>query len=234
MLLPLGGKQSAAPDHVYDAGAFEIKSVLDVINHVHKQHEGSLWILGASIVTPAGQKVLISGPLSSGKSTTVLALVFGCGWKVLSEDITHIDMATNEIVNFGSPFALKPGTMDLLSNTYQFETPGTNDTGSWMPLGSANLGHNLKTPFDLVVYFEEFSGGPFKCEEMSVPEFTRTILRKSNITRINDAPNKLYEYVSEGSCYRISDGSLKERVDAITRLCAIKQTNKNEDKSCDS
>lgn len=221
MLLPLCGTENAAPDHVYDADANDIKNVLDVINHVHKQHHGSMWILGASIVSPAGHKVLISGPLNSGKSTTVLALVLGYAWKVLSEDITHIDMNTDEIVNFGSPFAIKPGTVDLLKSSLQLELSPL-ELNSWMPLGLANLGHNMKTPFDLVIYFEEFSGGAFRCESMSVHEFTRTILRKSNITRINGAAIKLCEYVSEGCCYRISNGSLKDRLDAIIQLCELK------------
>ncbi len=226
MLLPLSDTESPATANVFDANANEIKNVLDVINHVHKQHSGSLWILGASIVSPEGAKVLLTGPLSSGKSTTVLALVLSQGWKVISEDITHIDMTTDEIVNFGSPFALKPGTLDLLRSTLQLELSPFGQTDSWMALGSANLGHNMKTPFDLVIYFEEFSGGAFRCERISVHEFTRTILRKSNIARIDGATNKVCEYVSEGSCYKISDGSLKDRIEAIVELCQIKSASK--------
>ncbi len=217
---PYGGKDSAQK-HTFDAKADSINSLLDVINHVHKLHYQSIWILGATIVSPQGQTVLISGPLSSGKSTTVLGLVFNFDWKVLSEDITHIDMNTNEIINFASPFAIKPGTLDLLKTSFP-SSQLPDDSAAWMALRDKDLGCNVKTPFNLVIHFDKPQGGEFSCEKMSVPEYIRALLRKSNITRVKGAPDKISEYVSEGNCYLLRDGSLKERIQTILQLCDAK------------
>ncbi|MBS1955862.1 MAG: hypothetical protein JST89_16885 [Cyanobacteria bacterium SZAS-4] len=214
--------------HTFDAKADSIETLLDVINQVHKLHFSSIWILGATIVSPQGQTVLISGPLSSGKSTTVLGLVFNYGWKVISEDITHIDMTTNEIINFASPFAIKPGTFDLLKTTFQpdkFPDPST----VWMALNDKNLGCNRKAGIDLVIHFDKPRGGAISLEKISVPEYIRAILQKSNIALVNGAADKICEYVSEDSCYLIKDGSLKERIQTILQLCDAKAPLNNGD-----
>ncbi len=207
---------------VFDGKADSIENFLDLINRVHKEHLGTLWILAATIISPQGHIVMFSGALNSGKSTAALALVYGYGWKVISEDITHIDMHKNEIINFASPFAIKPGTLALLKNSFSsMQLPP--ESGPWMKLGEANLGHSVPTPIDLVVHFDSSSDDPFVCKQMSVADYTKTLLQKSNIARLKGAADKIYEYVVEGNCYLMKNGSLTERVETILQLCDARE-----------
>jgi hypothetical protein len=157
-----------------------------------------------------------------------MALVRGFGWKVLSEDITHVDLRNGEIINFASPFAVKRGTISHLQKTlddsglrldWSSFDPNSDSPITWIPLGTHSLGNNLKAPFDLVVYFDGFTDGDATCKKLPSAEFVRAILQISNFTRLDDATSKICEYVAEERCYRISGGSLKQRVDTILQLC---------------
>ena len=233
MLLPICPPNNSAPNRNFDAQKESINHIVDLINLVHKKHEGTLWILAASVVSPSGRKVLISGPSHAGKSTMAMALVMGYGWKVLSEDITHIDLTNDEIINFGSPFAIKLGAPDLIEAAVKADLTSVElspaEPSAWIPLDSNSVGHNLKAPFDLIVYLEPFKGGDFSCEKISPAEYVRAILPGSNIARMRDAANKIYDYVLQGRCYRLAEGNLTQRLEKIIQLCEGTAVNKGEE-----
>ncbi|RTL45842.1 MAG: hypothetical protein EKK48_00425 [Candidatus Melainabacteria bacterium] len=226
--LPICRVATAENTTFYDAKSDSIKNIVDLINHIHKRHEGTLWILGAGIVSPSGRKLLIAGPSHTGKSTTAMALVFGFGWKVLSEDITHIDITENEIINFASPFAVKRGTLSSIQNALKafdktldlssFDTSSVKPT-CWAPLENASTGCNLSTPFDHAVVFEQFDDHDLRCDHLTSLDYMRALLPISNIARLSQVSNKFYNYVAEDSCYRLAGGNLKQRLDRIIQLC---------------
>lgn len=226
--LPICRENTAEHTTFYDAKKDSIKNIVDLINHIHKRHEGTLWILGAGVVSPSGRKLLIAGPSHTGKSTTALALVLGFGWKVLSEDITHIDITEKAIINFASPFAVKRGTLTSIQNALRaFDKtldmssfdPNTVKPTSWVPLESASTGCNMSTPFDQAVYFDIFDENILRHDHLTSLEYMRALLPISNIARLSQVANKFYDYVAEDSCYRFSGGNLKQRLDRIIQLC---------------
>ncbi|HEY9732143.1 MAG TPA: hypothetical protein V6C89_09525 [Drouetiella sp.] len=213
---------SVQAEHVYDGKKDNINDIVDVINDVHKRHTNTLWILAAALVSPAGHKVLLAAPSHAGKSTTAMGLVLGYDWKVLSEDITHIDLITDEIINFASPFAVKPGTPERLKEAVQAEFSTVKapsvEPSSWLPLKDHSLGHNLKAPFDLAFYLDPFDGGDYRCSPISTSEYIRTLLPLSNVARQREAAAKVSQYVQENRCFRVSEGNLQQRLQSITQL----------------
>lgn len=226
MLLPTCTESNSPADRIYDAQKESINTIVDVINHVHKRHENTLWILGATVVSPSGQSVLLSGPSQSGKSTTAMALVFEHKWKVLSEDITHVDLSNDEIINFESPFSIKTGAINLLKTAVNSSFENIEEN-SWLPIGENSLGHNLHAPFDFVFYFDEKHGGDFECRRVSPSELIRAILPRSNVSRSKAASNKIYEYVLQDRCYLVSGGSLTRRLQQIMLLCEEHRAKQN-------
>ncbi len=209
-------------DHIYDGKKDNINDIVDVINDVHKRHTNTLWILAAALVSPAGHKVLLAAPSHAGKSTTAMGLVLGHGWKVLSEDITHIDLTSDEIINFASPFAVKVGTPERLKEAVHAELNTVRapsvEPSSWLPLKDHSFGRNLTAPFDLAFYFEPIQGGNYKCNAISNTEFVRTLLPLSNVARQKEAAAKVSQYVLEGRCFRVSEGNLQQRLQTIIEL----------------
>lgn len=214
--------ESVEAEHVYDGTTAKINDILDVINDVHKRHTNTLWILAAAVVSPAGNKVLLAAPAHAGKSTTTMGLVLGYGWKVISEDITHIDLGTDEIINFASPFAVKLGTAERLKEAVkaEFDTikAPSIEPSSWLPLKDHSVGCNLKAPFDLLFYLQPIIGGDYKCSAISKSEFIRTLLPLSNVARHKEAAAKVSQCVQENRCFRISEGTLQQRLQTIIQL----------------
>jgi hypothetical protein len=217
-MLPEVQPSLSEPVYKVDARLEEIVSLRDLINHMYKQHLGFFWLLGASVVSPAGQKVLISGPGHSGKSTTVLALCCDHDWKVVSEDITLFDLEKHEILNFASPFTVRIGTLELLdaASTKHLTFP---EDEPWVPLGAHNLKSDITAPFDLSFYFDGIvANKALHHSELSHSEYLKLILPISNLARLPGAVDKIESYFPK-HCYRVVAGSVRERVSKIIELC---------------
>ncbi len=177
-----------------------------------------LWLSAACVVSPAGHKVLISGNSSAGKSTTVLALALRYGWKVLAEDLTCIDLHTGRIISFATPFSLKKGTVELLQETISM-VPEPVALGEWVPQSDLHAHGEYGSNLDLSLYFGTARHGePMQVSVCSPGEYVRLLLPCSNLIHCAHGPDKLAEYVSSGTCYRVSGGSLSERLNLILEL----------------
>lgn len=214
-LLPRTTLQPDDEKHVYDAGTNG--HLRELINYVLKLHAECLWIDAACIVSPKGHRLLISGQSGAGKSTTSLAISLGYDWKVLGEDIILIDPNTDEILNFASPFSLKAKTAELVEEAVNV-LPSPILLEEWVPLGSRALGHSCPTPFDLVVHLERDTT-ELECNKLSTSEYARKIFTLSNLIRRNDVSDKFFSYLPENGCYRISGGTVRERIEKIFSLC---------------
>ncbi len=217
MFLPRSSAASA--DLIVDAQSSGLNSVLDVLNYVYKQHTGVMWLGGASVVTPNGKKVLLFGRGHNGKSTTMLALAFGYNWKVVSEDITLIDMESDEILNFAAPFAVRIKTLDLLSELIPPEIISETGDNQWIALGPHNYGRNITALFDIVIYFDaNLNFDSLRCTQMSGVDCLKALLPSSNLMKIPGAMSKIEQYLGEAAFYQFSAGTVQERVQALIEL----------------
>lgn len=190
----------------------------ECINQMVAQHVNCLTIEAACLVSPAGQKVLISGVSNSGKTTTALALAFAHGWKVASENTTIIDPEKDQIISFAAPFNLKPGTRDLLGAA-KIILPGFI-LREWYPMPTEMLANDCQAKLSLAVHFDgEVQNDTLLCQKNSVAEYTRKIFPISNLLSTRSS-GKFMEYLPENSCYQIKNGSLAQRVQKILELCA--------------
>ncbi len=200
---------------IYELAANDVRGLL---SKVLELHEGYLWISAACLFSPQGHKVLISGQSSAGKSTTTLALALRYGWKVLSEDLTCIDIRANKIIVFATPFSLKTGTLELLQDTVAM-LPESVVFGEWVPMSNMHAEGEYATDFDLTLYFGEArKGEPIQQIVCSAGEYVRLLLPCSNLVHDENAPDKLAEYVSSGACYQVIGGSLSERINLLLEL----------------
>ncbi len=189
-------------------------------NQIFQLHGGCLWLDAGCLITPNGKRVLIVGRSGAGKSTTTMALALAFGWKVVAEDILLIDYEKDELITFGAPFSLKPGTKELLQEAIG-KVPNPIINLEWSPLGKMAARSGAKAHFDVcIVFSRSYDDEPkLRITNLSPAEFLRKCLPISNVLRMNGASEKLLEYVSAGERIEIEDGSVRERLDKIATLC---------------
>ncbi len=188
-------------------------------NYIFKRHDGCLWLDAALLITPQGKNVLIVGKSGAGKSTTAMALALAYDWKIASEDILLIDTLTNKALTFGAPFSLKIGTAALLQKTVNI-TPQPILKNEWFPLGKMVAPWTTDAHFDFSFVFvaTNFSAA-LNVKEITTGDFLRAVMPVSNVLRTPGYSDKLLEYISPGRCFDVVNGTLRERLDLILRLC---------------
>jgi hypothetical protein len=222
ILLPHAIDQNLNEEDVLEIRTGCEKDVRGLVNHILKRyHSGCLWIDAACLISPAGKRVLIAGRSSTGKSTTTMALALGYGWKVLAEDLVLIDLKTDKVLKFASPFSLKTGTKELLEKTVG-RSPQPVLRSEWAPLNElAATENDCPANFDLALYFTQIFQGPelLTVSDMAPTEYLRKVLDCSNILRIPDSATKFVEYISNGQCLMLDGGSLEAKINAIREVC---------------
>ncbi len=207
-----------------EANAGEIHQVRsndlrDLQNHIFELHAGCLWLDAGCLITPSGKRVLIVGRSGAGKSTTTMALALAYDWKVIAEDILLIDFNKDELITFGAPFSLKPGTKELLRDSIG-KVPDPIIKLEWSPLGKMSAPSGASAFFDVCFVFTRNREQPnFGVTKLSAGEYYRKCLPISNIIRVPAAGEKLLAYVGSAQCFEIEDGTLDERLTKILQLC---------------
>lgn len=197
---------------IHELAATDVRGLL---SKVLELHAGYLWISAACLLSPQGHMVLISGQSSAGKSTTALALALKHGWRVISEDLTCIDIHAGTIVVFASPLSLKIGALELLQNTIAM-LPQPLVRGEWVPLSNIHAEGEYEAGFDLALYFGLAGADePMRRIACSSGEYVRLLLPCSNLVHHESGPDKLAKYVKSAPCYRVTGGSLSERMNLI-------------------
>jgi len=75
-------------------------------------------IVHAGVVERAGRVMLLPARAGSGKSTLCAALVTS-GWRLLSDELALIDMASHWIVPIPRPISLKNASIDVVANAWK-------------------------------------------------------------------------------------------------------------------
>jgi hypothetical protein len=194
--------------------------VRTIVNYALLYHYGCIWADAACLIAPNGKKVLFAGASHSGKSTCALSLALCRQWKVLSEDITLFDPKTDELLQFPSPFSLKPGGHDrLASNNIHAPEPVLDE---WVPLKEmASTPESVSAEIDFAIFFnviDKTAPGPLVSTELKGNDFIRLLLPISNLLHAAEFIEKLGMYLANARCCQISGGTIEERMNSINAL----------------
>jgi len=80
-----------------------------VASHCHQY-----LIVHAAVLERGGRALVLPAPSGSGKSTLCAALVFGGGWRLLSDELALIDLSRGHLLPLPRPMSLKNASIDLL------------------------------------------------------------------------------------------------------------------------
>lgn len=80
-----------------------------IANHCHQY-----LIMHAAVLERNGRALLLPAPSGSGKSTLCAALVYGGGWRLLSDEMALLDPATGCLVPLPRPLSLKNASIDVI------------------------------------------------------------------------------------------------------------------------
>ena len=84
------------------------------LNWCVSSHCHQYLILHAAVLERGGRALLLPAPSGSGKSTLCAGLVFGGGWRLLSDELALIDPANGHVVPLPRPVSLKNASIEVM------------------------------------------------------------------------------------------------------------------------
>lgn len=84
------------------------------MNWCVSQHYNQCLVIHAAVVEKNGQAIIMPGTPGSGKSTLCAALVNLAGWRLLSDELTLIDLSTTMILPNPRPLSLKNKSIQII------------------------------------------------------------------------------------------------------------------------
>lgn len=87
------------------------------MNYCVTAHENNYLILHAAVLAKNGQAIMFPAPPGSGKSTLTAYLALQ-GWRLLSDEMTIIDLNTDEVQPFVRPICLKNQSINLVKSWF--------------------------------------------------------------------------------------------------------------------
>jgi hypothetical protein len=191
-----------------------------LMNLAFEQHPGYLWMDAAALITDQGKSILLCGCSHSGKSTAALALAFWKPWSVVAEDIVLIDMATDTLVTFASPFSVREGTLQRIEAATGI-LPGPLLPHARIPAADKACHYEPNAAFDFAFYLDLIDHrqtADLEVEPMAPLNYLHHLLPISNALRLRDGTDKLMHYLGAASCYRLSNGQLCDRLETISGI----------------
>jgi HprK-related kinase A len=82
-----------------------------IANHAHQ-----FLIIHAAAIERDGRVAILPGEPGSGKSTLCAGLVGSGGWRLLSDELTLIDLDSRQIIPLARPISLKNASIDVIRN----------------------------------------------------------------------------------------------------------------------
>lgn len=133
----------------------------------------SYLIIHAAVIEKDGLAAVMPAPPGSGKSTLTAALVQE-GWRLLSDELTLIDLDTFEAVPMPRPIGLKNQSIDIIKQRYPDAIMGivSSDTlkGSvshLKPPTASVLNQHLTSPIGWIIFPKFEAGAPTELSERS-------------------------------------------------------------------
>lgn len=84
------------------------------LNWCVSSHCHQYLIVHAAVLERGGRALILPAPSGSGKSTLCAGLVFGGGWRLLSDELALIDPASGHLVPLPRPVSLKNESIDAI------------------------------------------------------------------------------------------------------------------------
>ncbi|CAN5675549.1 hypothetical protein BH10CYA1_BH10CYA1_55240 [soil metagenome] len=207
---------------VSEASGLEIVRL--IVRRALNHHHDYLWFDAATLVSPHGKVVLIVGASHSGKSTAATALAFGCSWKILAEDVSLVDPKTRTIKTFASPISLRTGSLERIQRATGV-LPGPVIASEWVPINDHLNKEIVDFKVDLAIELavtDPRADQPMSVTRVSAQTFIHTLLPLCNAIHLDNGIELLDDGLKYSTCFRISGGSLSQRLEFITS-----QTNEN-------
>ena len=84
------------------------------LNWCVSSHCHQYLIVHAAVLERGGRALLLPAPSGSGKSTLCAGLVFGGGWRLLSDELALVDPASGRVIPLPRPISLKNESIDVM------------------------------------------------------------------------------------------------------------------------
>lgn len=84
------------------------------LNWCISSHCHQYLIVHAAVLERGGKALILPAPSGSGKSTLCAGLVFGGGWRLLSDELALIDPASGRVAPLPRPISLKNASIDVI------------------------------------------------------------------------------------------------------------------------
>ncbi len=84
------------------------------LNWCVSSHCHQYLIVHAAVLERGGRALILPAPAGSGKSTLCAGLVFGGGWRLLSDELALIEPASGRVVPLPRPISLKNDSIDVM------------------------------------------------------------------------------------------------------------------------
>ena len=84
------------------------------LNWCVSSHCHQYLIVHAAVLERGGRALILPAPSGSGKSTLCAGLVFGGGWRLLSDELALIDPASGRVAPLPRPVSLKNASIDVI------------------------------------------------------------------------------------------------------------------------
>lgn len=194
-----------------EMGALEFV-IHPIVARAAAEQSDCLWLDAAAIRSWNGKNVLVMGESFSGKSTLAFACWAYLSCRIVCEDVTFIDQKARTIIPFCRPVSLRPGSLEMVG----LETTELVVEGEWVAAPTMYCNSAAPAQFDLAIFLD---GSPkrrdFRAHQLSANSFARMALPMSNLIHLPQGAEQFAETLREGGCYRITDGSIRERVEFV-------------------
>jgi HprK-related kinase A len=187
-------------------------------------------IIHAAVIEKAGYAVIMPAPSGSGKSTLTAALIQE-GWRLLSDELTLIDLETKNVIPFPRPVSLKNQSIVVIKQRYPDVVFGilSRDTikGSvchFKPSTESILQQHQSCPVGWIVFPKYEANAK---TELSPKGKAQTLLdvadNSFNYSRLGkNGFSVLAEVVDSAECYQFRYSDLDEAIAEFNALCAKK------------
>lgn len=191
------------------------EAVRQIVVEIIANHSKYLYVEGAAIIDHRGKLLLLVGTTRAGKSTLSASLALGLGWKILTEDLVIFDQSNKYILPLKLPISLRSGAKELIKEATGLKPKTKGESDVWMDMGSLSVIKQVPARFDRVVLLEAPGGQELVSYQLLPEQALRLILPASNALHFPDGIENLMDMIRTARCYRLTGGSVKERIEAV-------------------
>lgn len=193
------------------------RAVSAIVDYATANQPAGLWLDATTMIDLDGRPVLIAGASFAGKTTLTAALALACGWRVVCEDITFVDIQAAVIFPFARPLSLRAGSAALIEGATGL-VPEPIVWGGWWGPAEIYSPRPVPLAFSRACFLSGLatdSGASLAVTAVSPEELFRLIVRRSNLLRFPAAIDPFVRALPAGHLSVIAGGSVSERLTAI-------------------